>query len=147
MISHEETQQCIEFFIMDEYKLHSNSSFILGGINTDTINTHLKKFILDNLDSLDTYTCKMKDYYQNNNKLDKTSQIFIRDVINKLSVDYLKDLCMSHFLLIYTHQNTDNDNYLNLTVLSVDLGNKITRKYFNLLRYEYSKENGPIGYS
>lgn len=57
------------------------------------------------------------------------------------------NLCLVHFMLVYTYQNSDNDKFYNLVGVSVVIGNKILNRDINKLRFEYIKEKNNISYS
>ena len=60
---------------------------------------------------------------------------------------FFLNLCLVHFLLVYTYQNSDNDKNYNLLGVSINIGNKILNKYFNVLRQEYiEKSSNEISY-
>ena len=60
----------------------------------------------------------------------------------------ISNVCMSHFLLVYTYQKSDNDKYYNLINVSITMANKLLNRYFNCTRDVYMKENDTsISYS
>ena len=65
------------------------------------------------------------------NKYTRKEEIFIGHIINT----FFLNLCLVHFLLVYTYQNSDNDKNYNLLGVSINLGNKILNKYFNVLMF------------
>lgn len=70
------------------------------------------------------------------------------EILNNVSKGFMKNLCLLHFLLVFTHQNSDNDQYYNMISVSISMGDKLINKYFNILRARYIKEsNTNISYS
>jgi len=65
------------------------------------------------------------------NKYTRKEEIFIGHIINTLDKTFFLNLCLVHFLLVYTYQNSDQ----NLLGVSINIGNKILNKYFNVLMF------------
>jgi hypothetical protein len=130
-ISNEDTQKSIENLIIDEFGLFSsnNKKYYLSGINTELLGPILSKYIIDRQDLIVSYIDKLKNSY-NVNDSSRTDQVFIREIINTVDKDFILNLCLLHFLLVYVHQDSGNDEFSELVGISVKIGKKIVKRYF-----------------
>jgi hypothetical protein len=112
----------------------NENQYILGGINTSMVidDFNLSKYIIDKEDTIKLYINKLQAFYREN-KITRTDQILMKEIINTIDNDFIINLCLLHFLLIYTYQNSDNDKNYNLLSVSITIGNKLINKYFNIL--------------
>lgn len=154
-INNEDTQKSIERLILDEFELFSSNNkgyYISGIINTDLLGPLLSKYIIGKLDYLKKYTNNLKNInLRSNTRKDK---IFMNNILYIVNIDFLINLCLTHFILVYIYQNTDHDKYYTLAKVTVSIGKKIVNKYFNELRNKYIKEikekekyNEPLSFS
>ena len=59
------------------------------------------------------------------------------NIITSLDKAFIRNLCLFHFLLVYTYQNSDNDkNYASVPV-SIKIGKKMFSKYINDLKEKH----------
>lgn len=102
------------------------------------MNPILNKYILDKKSLLDLYIGKLTGNIKeeikvsyNNTKYDK---VLINNIITTIEPDYIYNLCLHHFLIIYTYENTEEVKNTLLVPVSVTIGKKLVLKYFNTLR-------------
>jgi len=67
--------------------------------------------------------------------------LFIADILSVVDTDFILNLCLSQYLLVYTYQGSDNDKSYNLIRVSISIGGKLLNRYFNILKTKYNKEN------
>ncbi len=133
-----ELQKSIESIIIDEYDLFfSNNAYkyTIGGIDRNILGGSLTKYVSSKEELLTFYIDKLKKSYSEN-KYSREEEIFIGNIINKLDSKFILNLCLVHYLLVYTYQKSDNDKNYNLLGVSIIIGNKMLNKYFNTLKYE-----------
>ena len=127
--------------ILDEFETvftPNKFKFLVAGINIDNLNPILNKYILDKKPLLDFYIGKLTGYIEeeikvsyNNTKHDK---VLINKIINTIKPDYIYNLYLHHFLILYTYENTEEVKNTLLVPVSVTIGKKLVTKYFNTLR-------------
>ncbi len=146
--SNEENQKRIETIIIDEFdSVFSNNKtkYIVGGVNTDLLNTLLNKYIISKETDLRFYISNLIDSSKDFLKDDKTTRLdkaLKAKVIISNDKDLIFNLCLLHFLLIYTYQNSDNDTNNVLLPLSIGIGKKMFNRYLNNTKSEYLKTSG-----
>lgn len=57
-------------------------------------------------------------------------------ILTTINKDFIRNLSILQFKIIYSNQNSDNDQHYNLLSVSIILGNKIINRYLNILRYK-----------
>lgn len=142
-LNNEEFQRRIETLIINEFDdFFSNNTkdYIMGGVNMNILSPSLTKYILSKEGVLKDYIIKFKKHYKETTTIRK-DQLFIRDILSIVDKEFLHNLCLVHFLMIYTYQNSDNDKNYNTLKVSISIGNKILNRYFNLLREKYNLNN------
>ena len=65
----------------------------------------------------------------------KLETIFFDGVLSNVTHSYIKYVCISHFLTIVSHYNSNHD-MTNLLSNSIDLGKKLINRYLVILRYK-----------
>lgn len=131
----------MESIILDEFEtifIPNKTKFLVGGVNIDNLNPILNKYILDKKPLLDIYIGKLtgniKKELKVSDKNTKYDKIFINTIISTIDPDYIYNLCLHHFLIIYTYENTEDEKNTLLVPVSVAIGKKLVTKYFNTLR-------------
>lgn len=103
----------------------------------------LSKFLLTREKSLDVYIDNLLNEQSaklQNKKTKNPQSILIASVITLIGKDFIKNLCLSTTLLVYTYHNSDNDkNYASLPV-SIKVAKKMFSFYINKLKDERFKE-------
>lgn len=146
--SNEENKKCIETIIIDEFdSVFSNNKtkYIVGGVNTDLLNTVLNKYIISKETDLRLYISNLIASSEDFLKDDKTTRLdkaLKAKVIISIDEDLIYNLCLLHFLLIYTYQNSDNGTNNVLLPLSIAIGKKMFNRYLNNTKSEYLKTLG-----
>ena len=78
----------------------------------------------------------------------KFDSILTAKVITSLDKKFIRDLCLYHFLVAYSYQNTESDKNYASVVVSIKIAKKMFNKYINSLKDDYIKENNnPISYT
>lgn len=106
-INNYDLQSRIESRILDEFDLFFSNNvnkYRMGGINTDALGASIIKYIFDKESILKFYIDKLQTSYLKN-KYTKKDEIFIGLIINTVYKSFLFELCLVHFLLVYTYQN------------------------------------------
>ena len=86
--------------------------YSVGGINTDLISPKLKSYILEKNDGLISRIKDFKGFYLNSNKR-KRLDSDIAPIINELDIDFILNLCLLHFIIISSYQDSeDNKNFI-----------------------------------
>lgn len=62
-------------------------------------------------------------------------------ILTTINKDFIRNLSILQFKIIYSNQNSDNDQHYNLLSVSIILGNKIINRYLNILRYKEYDDN------
>lgn len=143
ILVNQDIQRKIELMIMDEYEVFFKNNKVLhlqGNIDVEKLVPKLIKFIMNKEDLLRSYIRNLKSSYETI-KTTRDDKLFIRHVLQVVDEDFILNVCLTHFLLVYTHQNTENDKYYNLLTVSIEIGKKLLNRYFNLLRDKYIQEN------
>jgi hypothetical protein len=137
-VSNEVNQIAIEELVFDQYAtLFTNyKGYSMGDINTSLLTGRLKEYILDKGDELTTRVKDLQEYYVNiDNKSNKKKEdIFIGSVVSSLDTNFILNLCLLHFIIISSYQNTeDKDKFYSINV-AMDIGRKMMRKYLYILK-------------
>lgn len=66
-------------------------------------------------------------------KKNKIQDIIMVDIFSKLDIDFLLNLCILHFIIIDTHQQSQDDDKFYLISVAIDIGRNILNKYLYLL--------------
>ena len=112
----------------------------MGGVNTKLLAPILIKYIVDKEPLVKFYIGKLLDSF-NNNKITRANQLFFKEIFKNIDKKYISNLCLLHFLLVYTYQNSENDKFYNLLGVSITMGNKLLNKYYLKLRSNYIKDD------
>lgn len=62
-------------------------------------------------------------------------------ILTTINKDFIRNLSILQFRIIYSNQNSDNDQHYNLLSVSIILGNRLINRYLNILRYKESDDN------
>lgn len=62
-------------------------------------------------------------------------------ILTTINKDFIRNLSILQFRIIYSNQNSDNDQHYNLLSVFIILGNRIINRYLNILRYKESNDN------
>lgn len=62
-------------------------------------------------------------------------------ILTTINKDFIRNLSILQFRIIYSNQNSDNDQHYNLLSVSIILGNNIINRYLNILRYKEYDDN------
>jgi len=145
VVSNEATQKRIENIIFDEFDLFvsNKNKNILGNSDLPSINSPLSRYVIDKQKLLEFYLGKLQkssflDTLSGSNREEKE---FIIEIIVTIDKEFLLNLCLLHYVLVYAHQNTDNDKYYHVTKMSISIGSKMIYRYFNILKNKYMKNN------
>jgi hypothetical protein len=144
----ENSQRAIENIVFEDYEFNysaNSAKYIRGGINTQILNPMLNKMILDKSEIIKVYINNLlneqNEVLNNPNNVDKFGDIIKAKIITSFSVTSLFDICITHFLLIYTYQDTEEDKFLASINVSINIGKKMFSKYLNKLKYQYSESS------
>jgi hypothetical protein len=149
-ISNEEIQKRMESIILNEFDVfYSNNklNYSKNGINHDILVPPFIKYLLEKEELIKDNIVIFKKFYKDK-KSSRLDQMFIAEILSVVNSAFISNVCMSHFLLVYTYQKSDNDKYYNLINVSITMANKLLNRYFNCTRDVYMKENDTsISYS
>lgn len=142
----ENSQRSIESIVFEDYEFNysaNSTKFISGGINTEILTPMLNKMIYDKTDIIKVYIKNLlneqNEVLNNPNNANKFSEIIKAKITTSFDVDFLFSICITHFLLIYTYQDTEEDKFLASINVSINIGKKMFAKYLNNLKAEYYK--------
>ena len=144
LINNEQSQRSIENIVFDDYEeafSRNTTRFIAGGINTEVLGPLLSKFIFEKKDIVNTYIDNLSkaqdDILNNHNNTDKSELTLMAKIITSLSKDTIFSLCITHFILVYSYQETEEDKQFATLPTSIKIGKKMFSKYINNLKDEY----------
>lgn len=137
----ENSQKAIENIVFEDYEFNystNSTKYISGGINTQILTPMLNKTIHDKSDIIKVYINNLlneqNEVLNNPNNVDKFGDIIKAKIITSFNVDSLFNICITHFLLIYTYKDTEEDKFLASINVSINIGKKIFSKYLNNLK-------------
>lgn len=148
-ISYNEIQKRIEMIIINQYDVFysNNKQNYAGAVYSEIMVPSFIKYIIGKEDLVKLYIKRLKDSYKSKKTIRK-DQLFIADILSVVDNDFIVNLCLSQYLLIYTYQNSDNDKNYNLIRVSISIGSKLLNRYFNILKNNYNEKNhSQISYS
>lgn len=142
-------QLLIEKYIFDEYELSSlkNKRFIRD-IDSDVAGAPTIRYIQSKNNLLILYTQRLRDSFDHNTG--KQDLDFMGIILNKIESEYIHSLCIHTFLQVLTYQDSDNeDEQKNLAMLtiSIKIGKKLVKKYFQQLLSLNSKDENSFSFS
>jgi len=147
-ISNKDSQNRMESIIMDEFNELFNSNqnkYISGGINTEYLTPFLNKYIIGKQKDVLFHIYNLVN--MNNRSLDKFTEnskikkVLHASVVTEIDKQFLRNLCFTHFLLVYTYQNTESTKNHLLIPVPTSIAKMMFNKYLNILRYNYCKVN------
>lgn len=150
-IANNETQTFIESLILNEFNLHDNKNIrLLGEIDPKLLGNTVSNYILDRNDTLIKYICNLENSL---NDSDKTSEMFMKLVVQVTGVEFITSLCLYNFLVILSQQDTrdfDDNSYFSeelsqessLVSIAVKIGKSLVHRYLSeTLKSEYIIDN------
>lgn len=158
LVNNPESQLIIENIIFDEYEdlfSRNTTKYIVGGINTDILGPMLSKYLMDKelvlnkyIDNLLTQQAQVLTKIDKLSDKNKFESILIAKVIISIGKKFIHNLCLYHFLVVYSYQNTQSDkNYASVAV-SIKMAKKMFNKYINILKDDYIQESkNPISFT
>ena len=77
-------------------------------------------------------------------KVVKDKAILTNNIVNMIGVDFMYNLSLLHFILVYTYQNTNSasDKYYNMLNVCIKIGKKMFNRYMNHLKNAHIKHTG-----
>lgn len=101
--------------IINQYdEFYSNNKYKYAGeVYSDIIVPAFINYIMDKEELVKSYISRLKDSYKTK-KTTRKDQLFIADILSVVDNDFIVNLCLSQYLLIYTYQGSDNDKNYNL---------------------------------
>ena len=158
LINNQESQIIIENIIFDEYEAlfsGNTSKYIVGGINTEILGPILSKYLLEKdlvlkkyIDNLLTQQAEVLTNVDKLSGKNKFDSILTAKVITSLDKKFIHNLCLYHFLVVYSYQNTESDKNYASVVVSIKIAKKMFNKYINNLKHDYIQESkNPISYT
>lgn len=147
--NNEDSQKSIENIVFDDYEYYyspNSTKYMIGGINSEILTPMLKNLIMDKTVTIKSYANNLlneqKQVLNNTKYANKFDDIIKANVTTSFDVDGLFNICITHFLLIYTYQDTEEDKFLASANVSVNIGKKMFTKYLNKLKTEYLTNGG-----
>lgn len=147
LINDEESQINIENILFDEYEsiFRDKPKNMVAGINTEILGPILSKYTLGKLDIFNRYIDNLYneqlEILKNEKIKNKYDIILMANIIKSLGKGSILNICLYHFLLVYTYQNTDIDKYYVSIPVSIRIAKKMFSKYINLLKNQYVEKN------
>lgn len=145
----ENSQRSIENIVFEDYEFNysaNSTKYISGGINTQILSPMLNKMIYDKTDIIKVYINNLlkeqNEVLNNPNNVNKFNDIIKAKILTSFNVDSLFNICLTHFLLIYTYQDTEEDKFLASINVSINIGKKMFSKYLNNLKYQDFNRSG-----
>ena len=117
----EESQKLIESIGYEEFEFifeaKKDKKLMIAGVNNDLISSDVSKYLTSKIELINIYISNLCDNQVeilDKNKLlidnkKNYENILIATVISSLKKEYLLSLCLYMFLLVYTHQDTEDD--------------------------------------
>lgn len=143
LIINRKTQMDIEKLVMDEFDFLFGSStkdHITGGIDSSILSHALNSYITGKKDILIDHIRKMKKSLVH--KTHKREDIkLMAKVLTEVEDNFILNLCLVHFLLVCTHHNTEDTKFFFVTDVSINIGEKLKRRFFSNLRSKYNETN------
>ena len=143
IVVNEDVQRRMEEIILDEYDVffsHNNKVRIQGGVNTDLIVPKLIRFIMERSEVLKVSIENLYKMFETMNT-SRNDKVLMRDIFKVVDQDFLLNICLVQYLLVYTNQDTEHDKHYNSLTVSVTMGKKIVTSYFYKLKNKYIEEN------
>lgn len=134
-ISNEQSQKAIETLLFDQYELlfKNYKGYSVSGINTDLISPRLKSFLIEKNDDLVTRIKDFKEFCLSPDKK-KTQHSDVSFIINELDLNFILNLCLLHFIIISTYQDSeDKDKFYSINV-AITIGKKMLNKYLYTIK-------------
>ena len=135
-VVNESSQRFIESFVYNEFESNTTKRpNYIASIDTNILGSTVSNYINSKLDMLNTYIDSLFEVSkQNAEKKTKSNNInasFTYEVLNKVGKQFVLSICIHHFLIILTHQDTQHEeyNYTNLLGISISIGKKLVQKY------------------
>jgi hypothetical protein len=140
--NNKETQLYIENMLYEGFEEifleKDDKQVLIGGINKDLLGGDIHKYMLVKQDELKIYLGKLLQ--STKTKAKKKEDIFTNEIISKLKVGFLLNLCFVNFLQIFTHQYSENDKKFVLVPVAIKMGKKMVSAYLNELKDQYVKK-------
>ena len=135
-ISNQESQKAIEGLVFDQYAelFKDYKGYTVAGINVYSLSSKIKKFMLDKSTELNTKIMDLKNFSLDNSFGKKKWDKEISPVINDLDVDFIYNLCLLHFIIISSYQNSEEKEKFYSINVAMDIGRKMIRKYLFCLK-------------
>ena len=135
-ISNQESQIGIQHIVFNHYEVlfKNYKGYDLGGINTYLLSTKIKSYILEKNPELNSKVLDFKNFSLENSVRKKKLDKDIAPVINELDINFIYNLCLLHFIIIFSYQNSeDKEKFYSINV-AMDIGRKMLRRYLYCLK-------------
>ena len=129
----------IEDLVFNEYSevFKDYKGYDVGGINTYLLPTKLKKYIIDKTTLLNNKIKDLKNFYSDDSIRKNNKDKSIAPVINELDNDFIYNLCLLHFILVSSYQNSEEKDKFYSTNVAMNIGRNMIRKYLFYLKCKY----------
>ena len=115
-ISNEETLRFIEQFVSNEYAGVESTKNYVASVDTSILGKSVSDYVNGKLEMLNKYIDTLfLVSKQNATNKKNISADFLCDVLNRVGKDFILSICIHHFLVTLTHQDTDT-KYSNCTI-------------------------------
>lgn len=123
------TQLQLEKTILNQFELYSSGkNALINNISSRFLGGVVKKFIFDQNAILDKYINTMKNGLSTN-----IEKRFMADILETVGFDYIKSLLYVRFLQVLTYKDSDEDNQISLTSVTLSMGNECIKKYLHIV--------------
>lgn len=145
-IANEKTQKFIEGFVYSEFSSNTvTKPNYVANVNTNLLGNVLATYVNSKIGMLNTYIDSLLEVTKqdaeklNSNK--NAANHMYHEILSKVGKEVILSVCLHHFLIIFTHQYTDNENdqYTNLLAFSIKAGKSLVQKYLFALNSDKGK--------
>lgn len=111
---------------------------IIASVDTSIVGGSVSDYVNGKVSMLNTYIDSLLkvvkqdvDYNKYRSEVNYNTAPLTHEVLSKVGKNYIFSICVHHFLIILTHQHTENENYnyTNLLSISIKIGKKLFQKY------------------
>lgn len=128
----EEKQVAIENAVLNQFEEYLNKykGYSIAGINTGALTRKIREYLIDHEEDLLKLIENMKKYINTTpSKKLETKLTNIKEIISIVDDSFLLNLCLLHFLMIVTYQDSEDDKKTKDINVFIEMGNKVMRKY------------------
>ena len=135
LVTNDKVQRDIENLIFNEFDVFysNNKKEYMNSTIQAKLVPKLIRYMLRKEEEFAKHVKRLKMYHIDNDDKAKSSKL-INNIFSVVDEQFMVNVCLSHLLLVYVYQGSDNDKQINTIDVSVTIGKKFVNRYFNLLK-------------